>query len=53
MVLPEIDAGIEGCDEKEGAFRCADYAVSLWGDLDLFVVLVVHLYDCVFDSFFE
>ena len=51
--MPELDAGVEGSDEQERSFGSTNDVASLRDDLDLFVVVVVHLDDCVLDSFFE
>ena len=53
MVLPKFNAGIEGSDEKEWTLRGANDVASLRDDLDLIVVVIVHLDDCVLDPFFE
>ena len=53
MVLPEFNAAVEGSDEEGRSFGGTNDVASLRDDLDFFVVVVVHLDDCVLESFFE
>ena len=53
MILPELDAGVEGGDEQEWSLRCSYNVACLRDGLDFVVFVVFHFDNRVWDSFSE